>query len=214
MTKQDLTNLIKECVQEVKLKITLKTLIRETVEEIKADEKKTVMAQMDTLGKEVCKDPGATLEHDDAGNFVINGLDPHYFNIRQKSHDNFDVVYMKDKSDREKKLNLNFGDLKKYIKEKVDKKTDNYVNTAYNKNNENSKDKMTKSGDEKLKHLGEKAEDMVKDKTDLPDQPMKEVSGFKKQNEHKGEKVPYVYPKQDKKQKNHIVKLKGKKLKT
>ena len=58
-------------------------------------------------------------------------------------------------------------------------------------------------------------ENQVKEESDLPDKPMKEIGKINKQVDHpiEGEKVKYVYPKQDKKEKAHLVKGgKGKQL--
>jgi cation transport regulator ChaB len=128
--------------------------------------------------------------------------------------DRFQMTYIKDGTDRTKKVSVQFEDVKKFVKEVLGKKTNNYVEKAYNKAAENDKDKETKSGDEVVKRVGEKAKDMVEKKDDLPDQPLKSVGSIKKQSDHsvKGTKQEYKYPKQ--KNNKLVVKLPSKKTKS
>ena len=108
---------------------------------------------------------------------------------------------------REKKLYLHYEDLKKYIKEKLNSKDLNYVDTAYSRNVDNSKDKEggkkadkeaveqnlvdPKKDNKVVKNI--KAEPMNKE-VDNPDQPMKEVGKVEKQLDHKAKKPSYSPP--------------------
>ena len=72
-----------------------------------------------------------------------------------------------------------------------------------------------KKVEEKKNDQKDYKENQVKEESDLPDKPMKEIGKINKQVDHpiEGEKVKYVYPKQDKKEKAHLVKGgKGKQL--
>lgn len=113
---------------------------------------------------------------------------------------NFTVTYMKDKTDRIKKFNLTFENLKDFIVDTLKSTVGNYVQKAFNKTAVDSKDKESKKEEAPTHKLGEKvkAEDQVKAKDDQPDQPLKSVEKIKKLSDFpvKGEKPSYKYPKQ------------------
>jgi hypothetical protein len=226
MNKIQLKDMINEVMGEMarkSLKLKLKTLIFESIEELKEDSEciVTEMDKIDKLVKENNKDCG--VEKDDKGNYNINGIPPHSFSIRPMSAGIYDVVYFKDTTDRTKKQNLKFEELKEFIKEKLTNKDLNYVKSAYNKSAENNKDQIekgelprvdivkrhevkdTKTDDKNY------TEQAVKKDEDLPTKPMREVEKTKKQSDHpiKGTKPDYTQPKLDKKQSKLMIKLKS-----
>lgn len=214
MNKDQLDKLILECVKEHQLKSALKQLVVEAIQEIKAEKKLSCQEMMDELDSEVKKEnKDLSVTKDDAGYYNVCGCPPHMIKLKHMYEDRFNMTYFKDGTDRTRKVSLPFEDVKKFAKEVLGKKTNNYVEKAYNKAAENDKDKETKS-DEVVKHVGEKAKDMVEKKDDLPDQPLKSVESIKKQSDHsvKGTKQEYKYPKQ--KNNKLVVKLPSKKSKS
>lgn len=214
MKKEQLNALIDECVKERQLKNALQKLVLEAIEEIKAEKKLSCQEMMDELDSEVKKEnKELSVTKDDAGYYNVCGCPPHMIRLKHMYENNFQMTYIKDGTDRTKKVSIEFEDVKKFVKEVIGKKTNNYVEKAYNKVAENDKDKQTKSGNEVIKRVGDKAKDMVEKKDDLPDQPMKSVESIKKQIDHsiKGTKQEYKYPKQ--KNNKLVIKLPSKKAK-
>ena len=219
MRKSELKSLISESIKEVVTEIQnadaerleLKKLISEVIEEIKLEEFDGIGEIVDALSKEVkSKYKEANVLLDDSKNITIDCGLPHKFSVRPKSMNNFDVLYIKDGTDRDKKLNLNIEELKKYINEKLKSKDLNYVKKAFNKAADDDKDKVEKSSNPRNDILTKKEvkdtkndeknynEPMVKNEDDLPTKPMRDATKFKKQNENpvKGTKPDYTYPKQ------------------
>ena len=230
MNKAQLQGLIKEVMEDMSkqaLKAKLKKLVVESMEEIKYEKEDTVVEDMEAIekiAKEYNKD--ATVKLGDDKNYWINETVPHKFHIRPQSEGIYDVQYFKDDTDRTKKLNLKFEELKKFIKDTLSNKDLNYVKTAYNKNAENSEDQIEK-GEIPTHHKFVKkevkdtkndnkdyTEPMVKNEKDLQDKPMYAVEKFEKQSDHpiKGTKPDYTYPKQ--KDKKLLIKLKAYRNKT
>ena len=225
MNKQGLKHLISEVMTDMakqSLKNKLKKIIIESIEEIKYEEEGCLMEEMEELDKMVKEhNKNCGVEKDDKGNFNINGAPPHQFSVRPMSAGIYDVVYFKDATDRLKKQNLNLKELKEFIKEKLTKKSLNYVKTAFNKNAENNKDKVEK-GDlpktEPIKHKEVKDtkndnkdyNEMTVKEDDLPDKPYRPLEKTKKQNEHpiKGTKPDYTQPKSSKKDNKLTIKPK------
>lgn len=215
MNKNQLNKLIVECVKERQLKDDLKQLIIETIQEIKAEKKLTCQEMMEELDSEVKKEnKELSVTKDDADYYNVCGCPPHMIKLKHMYEDRFNMTYFKDGTDRTRKVSLPFEDVKKFVKEVLGKKTNNYVEKAYNKTAENDTDKETKSGEENFKRVGDKAKDMVEKKDDLPDQPFKKIDSIKKQVDHpiKGTKPDYKYPKQ--KNNKLVVKLHSKKTKS
>lgn len=205
-----LQQIITECFESVleerqkkqKVATALKKLVMEVIEEKKADFEKTCLEIQEELDKEVKKiDKKYSVVKNDAGNFEMCGCDPHHIFVRPRWYNNFEVLAFKDKTDRTKKIGLNYDEVKEFLKATLNNTDQNYVNKAYNKAAENSVDK------EKKKNQGDgpqktdvKVEDAVEKKEDLPDQPMQDVNLKKveKQVDHsvKGEKPKYKFPKQ------------------
>jgi hypothetical protein len=199
MNKKQLDTLILECIKEHQLKNALKQLVVESIQEIKAEKKLSCQEMMDELDSEVKKEnKESSVTKDDAGYYNVCGCPPHMIKLKHMYEDRFNITYFKDGTDRTRKVSLPFEDVKKFVKEVLGKKTNNYLEKACNKIAGNNKDKETKSGDDVIKRVGEKAKDMVEKKDDLPDQPFKTVDSIKKQSEHsvKGKKQEYKYPKQ------------------
>ena len=201
MNISEFKKIIKECILEAKLKQNLKSLVKESIEEIKIEKGESLHYKMEELSEEVkkaYKDAEVTL--DDAGYYNVCSCDPHHFKIYPMTDDNFTVTYMKDNTDRIKKFNLTFENLKDFIVDTLKSTVGNYVQKAYNKVAVQTKDKDGKTEEGPTHKLGEKvkAEDQVKSKEDQPDQPLKSVEKIKKQVDHsvKGEKASYKYPKQ------------------
>jgi hypothetical protein len=200
MNKEDLKNLIRKCVNEVKLENKFKSLIRESLEAIKVEKGESLHYKMEELSndvKKLYKDAEVVL--DDAGYYNVCSCNPHHFKIYPMTDDNFTVTYMKDNTDRTKKFNLTFSTLKEFITETLKTTVGNYVQKAFYKNVENDKDKESKK-EQGPSHTTKKIEvkDQVEKKEDQPDQPMKTVEKFKRLSEFpvKGEKASYKYPKQ------------------
>lgn len=207
MDKSKLHSLIRETLDEVKsrnvrnqLKAKIKHIILEVLEDDSKKDEKTIEEILSDLEKDVKKiNSKATVTKDDAGNVNIGNFDPHTVSIRHMGGDLFDVVYFKDSSDRTKKNAIHFEDVRKFIKEVLTSKDENYVDSAFSKVVENSKDKQSGKKSPTGQETDEKVIDAVKKESDLPDAPMKEVGDkIKKQSDFpvKGKKRKYVYPKQ------------------
>lgn len=186
-----------------KLKQSLKKIIRETIEEKLTEVQKSWAEMMENLSKDIKK----PIVCDDAGNYNICECEPHHFSLRPITQDIFDVQYFKDASDRTKKLYLRYEELKKFVKEKLNSKDLNYVDAAYERNVDNSKDKeggkkADKAADEQNLVDPEKNNKVVKsikaknmnDEKDNPDQPMRAVGKFETQVQHKSPKPSYTPP--------------------
>lgn len=158
---------------------------------------------MEELSKEIKK----PVVLDDKGNYNVCECEPHHINIRPITHNVYDVRAYKDGTDRTKKLYVKYEDLKKFVKDYLDEDKLNYVDSAYSRNVENSKDKeggkkADKAADEQnlvdpeknnkvVKNI--KAEPMNKE-IDDPTQPMREVEKFERQVDHKSKKPDYKPP--------------------
>lgn len=184
-----------------RMKSALRPVIAEALEEKKREFDKTLVEIEENLQKEVKKiNKSYEVKKNDAGNFEICGCEPHHVDVRPMWTGKFDVIIFKDKSDRTKKIALDFDDVKEFLKKMLSGDEVSYVDKAFNKSAENSKDKESKknSGDEP-QETKEKVIDAVKDKEDLPDQPFKEIDIDKldKQSDHsvKGTKPKYKAPK-------------------
>jgi len=201
MNITEFKKLIKECILETKIKRNLKNLVKESIEEIKIEKGESLHYKMEELSEEVkkvYKDAEVTL--DDAGYYNVCSCNPHHFKIYPMTDNNFTVTYMKDNTDRIKKFNLTFENLKDFIVNILKSTIGNYVQKAFNKTSVDSTDKEGKTEEGPTHKLGEKVkvEDQVKAKEDQPDQPLKTVEKINKQVDHsvKGEKASYKYPKQ------------------
>lgn len=200
--RKSITNL------EETLKRKLTDLIIECIEEVKIEDKKSIEENMKDLSKYVKSiSKSYSLRKNKMKNYEMCGCLPHHFDIRPMSQDKYDVVYFKDNSDRTKKFNLSYKELKEFVKNKLENDKDgNYVETAFNKCVENSKDKSVKK---------EKNESPNNDTENMLAEPHWVEEETEKQIDHsiKGEKVKYKYPKQTKDEKKHIEKGgKGKEL--
>lgn len=218
MNISEFKKLIKECILEVKVKKSLKDIIKESLKGEKIEKGESLHYKMEELAddvKKLYKDAEVVL--DDAGYYNVCSCNPHHFKIYPMTDDNFTVTYMKDNTDRIKKFNLTFSALKEFITETLKTTVGNYVQKAFYKNVENNKDKESKKeeGPEQIKKKIE-VKDQVEKKEDQPDQPLKPVEKFKKLSDFpvKGEKASYKYPKQtDKKLTVKQKTFKGKKNK-
>lgn len=200
MNISEFKKLIKECILEVKVKLSVKDLIKESLKDVKIEKGESLHYKMEELSndvKKLYKDAEVVL--DDGGYYNVCSCNPHHFKIYPMTDDNFTVTYMKDNTDRIKKFNLTFSALKEFITETLKTTVGNYVQKAFYKNVENNKDKESKK-EECPAHTTKKIEvkDQVEKKEDQPDQPLRPVEKFKKLSEFpvKGEKASYKYPKQ------------------
>lgn len=201
------------CMEE--LKKILRPLIREVLEKKYTDAEKSWADMMIDLSKHIKK----PIVRDSVGHYNVCECEPHHINIRPIVHNIFDCVYIKDGTDRNKILYIEYPELKKWIKEKLDDESNNYVDTAYQKNVENSKDKESSSKKESsdikivptgIKDDGDKAKDMNK-KEDDPTEEMKEVDkNIDKQLDKKSKNPNFKVPKLDRDQKKLVMKY-GKK---
>jgi len=185
-----------------KFKRTIKRLIREIIEEKNTDADKSLEEMMESLSKEIKK----PVVLDDAGNYNICECEPHHISIRPVAHDIFDLEYFKDRTDRKKFLYLKFEDLTKTVKELLNSKDSNYVDTLYQRNVENSKDKEggKKADKDSLENVVNPEKDYkpakevkakpMNDEKDNPDQPMREIGKFDRLIDYKSKKPDYKPP--------------------
>lgn len=188
-----------------KVNITNKVanIIREVLDERTVAVEKSVEEMIQSLSKEIKK----PITKDDKGNYSVCECEPHHVGIRHIVHDIFDLQYFKDGADRQKKLYVKFDEAKKLVKNWLSSEDLNYVDSAYSKVVENTKDK---EGGKKADASTEgpivldpekdnkpakevKAKNMNKEEDD-PTQPMREVGKFEKQIDHKIEKPSYKPP--------------------
>ena len=178
-------------------------LVKETLEQKYTCAKESWTDMIEDLSKEIKK----PITLDDAGNYNVCECEPYHINIRPIVHDIFDVQAFHDYTDRTKKLFLKYEDLKKFVKEYLKGDKMNYVDSTFERNVENSKDKQggekaDKQADEEnlvdpeksfkvVKNI--KAEPMNKE-IDDPTQPMREVEKYEKQIDHKEKKPSYSPP--------------------
>ena len=181
----------------------VKKLVKETLEQKYTNASASWSDLIDELSKEIKK----PIELDDAGNYNVCECEPYHISIRPIVHGICDVQVFKDYSDRTKKLFRTFEEVKKFVKEYLNSKDLNYVDTTFSRNVENSKDKeggkkADKAADEQnlvdpeknnkvVKNI--KAEPMNKE-VDDPTQPMREVEKFERQVDHKSKKPDYKPP--------------------
>ena len=181
----------------------VKKLVKETLEQKYTNASASWSDLIDELSKEIKK----PIELDDAGNYNVCECEPYHISIRPIVHGICDVQAFKDYSDRTKKLFRTFEEVKKFVKEYLNSKDLNYVDSTFSRNVENSKDKeggkkADKAADEQnlvdpeknnkvVKNI--KAEPMNKE-IDDPTQPMREVEKFERQVDHKSKKPDYKPP--------------------
>jgi len=181
----------------------VKKLVKETLEQKYTNASASWSDLIDELSKEIKK----PIELDDAGNYNVCECEPYHISIRPIVHGICDVQVFKDYSDRTKKLFKTFDEVKKFVKEYLNSKDLNYVDSTFSRNVENSKDKeggkkADKAADEQnlvdpeknnkvVKNI--KAEPMNKE-VDDPTQPMREVEKFERQVDHKSKKPDYKPP--------------------
>lgn len=177
-------------------------LVKETLEQKYTNAKESWADMMEELAKEIKK----PVVLDDKGNYNVCECEPLHINIRPITHNIYDVQAFRDGTDRTKKLYVKYEDLKKFVKDYINEKELNYVDSTYGRNVENSKDKEggkkgDKLADESMvdpeknnkpsKQI--KAEPMNKE-VDDPTQPMREVGKFERQVDHKSKKPDYKPP--------------------
>ena len=186
-----------------KLIESIRKLVREVIEEKKTDVEKTWAEMMTNLEKEIKK----PIKLDDAGNYNVCECEPHHISIRPVVHDIFDLQYFKDGVDRTKVLYQPYSEVKKLVKAWLNSTAPNYVDTAYDRNMENSKDKQggkkaDSASDEQNLINPEKNNKVVRnikaekmnDEIDDPNQPMREVGKFTKLTDYKSKKPDYKPP--------------------
>jgi hypothetical protein len=212
---------------EGKLKSKLIVLIKESLDELKSESENGIISDMEKLQKIVDKYNKNILvkksKEGVPGSYEICDCFPHYIEIRPKYMGMYDVEYIRDNSDREKKLNLKFDDLKDYVEKKLTDKSGNYVEKSHSKSVENSNDVTNKDDSlpsttvnaiKKVTETKNENKDFVvndvKNESDFPDKPMSEVNtdNLKKLSSYptSGDKVKYVYPTQTRSEKKHVVK--------
>jgi hypothetical protein len=179
-------------------------LVREVIEEKKTDVSDSWAEMMIELEKDIKK----PVKLDDKGNYNVCECEPHHISVRPIVHDIFDLQYFKDGVERKKVLYVPFEETKKLVKGWLTNKDLNYVDTAYSRNVENSKDKeggkkSDKAADEQNVVNPEKDNKIVKnikaekmnDEKDDPTQPMRPMGKTEKQIDYKSKKPSYEPPK-------------------
>tara|TARA_R110000868_G_scaffold251412_7_gene508200 strand:- start:5319 stop:5960 length:642 start_codon:yes stop_codon:yes gene_type:complete len=197
------------------LKNAVKKIVREVIEEKTTHVNETWADMIESLSKEIKK----PITLDDAGNYNVCECEPHHINIRPIVHDIFDLQYFKDGVERQKILYIPFADVKKYVKQWLGSKELNYVDNAYEKNVENSKDKeggkkADKSAEEQNLVDPEKDNKVIKsikaksmnDPKDDPTEPMRPIGKTEKQVDYKSKKPSYEPPKLPKNLQKLVVK--------
>ena len=187
---------------------SLKSIVNEVLEQKLTSADMTTEKYIDKLSKHLGY-PVVSGPYRDT--YVVELEEPHYIYIKHIVKDIFDFEYYRDKSDRTKGTYVAFEDLKKILKDLMDKDL-NFVDSAYKKSVDNSKYKekienpdshvVKFSAKEKI----EEADDM-NDEKDNPDQPMEEVSDYKKLMDYGLTKVKYKQPKLNKEDKKITIKL-------
>jgi hypothetical protein len=194
---------------------SIRTLVREVIAEKSTKSTQSWAEMMHELSKEVDK----PIKLDDVGNYNVCDCEPHHISIRPIVHDIYDLQYFKDGADRQKVLYVPFSEVKKYVKAWLNNKTANYVDNAYSRNIENSKDKegskkSESSVNEKNLIDPEKNNKFVKNvkvnsmnkSEDDPTTPMRYVKSFDKQIDSKSKKPSYSPPTLPKKLQKLVVK--------
>lgn len=178
-------------------------LVKETLEQKYTNASASWNDLIDELSKEIKK----PIELDDAGNYNVCDCEPHHISIRPIVHGICDVQAFKDYSDRTKKLFMKFEDVKKFVKEYLESKDLNYVDSAHQKVVDNNKDKQGGTSADKqedMEHMVDfkdnykvikniKAEPMNKE-IDNPTEPMQVVDKFVKSSEYKSVNPKYTPP--------------------
>jgi hypothetical protein len=208
----------------------LKEIIKEAIEEVKAEDKKSVEDSMKSVLRMIKEqNKNLSMKKNKSGHFEVCGCSPTQIEIRPMMKDSFDVIFIKNGTDREKRMNLDLKGVKDYLKEKLDAKVLDYKQTAFNKAASQVEDETKKTsglpstkindvkkvGDTKKDDLNYNKKEVEKD-ADLPDQPFAEAGDVKGQLSHDSDsgKAKYTFPKQDKEEKKHVLKGgKGKELK-
>ncbi len=204
MTKDELKNIIRECITEIKQEKDIHNIIKESLKPMTIEKEHSLVAKMAKLAdaiKSVNKD--ATMNLDDAKRYNVCDCNPHHFRIYPMTDDNFTVTHFKNNTDRTKKFNLTFEELKKFVIETLKENKADFGQEKWEKCVVNSEDKESKRGIAKAQEVDKK----IENSDDLPTSPMKTVDNIKKQSDHsvKGEKSNYKYPKQM--DNNHVIKL-------
>lgn len=197
------------------LKKAVKKIVREVIEEKTTAVDKTWADMMESLSKEIKK----PIKLDDAGNYNVCECEPHHISIRPIVHDIFDLQYFKDAVERQKVLYVPFDEVRKYVKEWLGSKELNYVDNAYERTVENSKDKeggkkADKEAEEQNLVDPEKDNKVIKsikakpmnDPKDDPTEHMRPVGKTDKQVDHKAKKPSYEPPKLPKNLQKLVVK--------
>lgn len=172
----------------------VKRLVKETLEQKYTKASASWGDLIDELSKEIKK----PIVLDDAGNYNVCECEPYHISIRPIVHGICDVQAFKDYSDRTKKLFRTFDEVKKFVKEYLESKELNYVDSAHQKVVDNNKDKQGGTSADKqedMEHMVDfkdnykvikniKAEPMNKE-IDNPTEPMQVVGKFIKASEYK-----------------------------
>lgn len=214
---------------ESKLINTFEKLIREVVEEVKTEDNKSIEDDMLSVLKMLKEhNKKFSLRKNKSGNYDVIGCSPTQIEVRPMYMDSYDVIFILDGTDREKKLNLDLKGVKEFIKEKLTSKLENYTNSTWNKAASTTEDVTKKTAglpsikQNDIKKVGDTKNDNkdyseldVKTEADMPEKPLREVGDVKKQTSHDDDSgAKYKFPKQDKDEKKHVLKGgKGKELK-
>lgn len=172
----------------------VKKLVKETLEQKYTNATASWSDLIEELSKEIKK----PIVLDDAGNYNVCECEPYHISIRPIVHGICDVQAFKDYSDRTKKLFRTFDEVKKFVKEYLESKSLNYVDSAYEKVVDNNKDKQGGTSADKqedMEHMVDfkdnykvikniKSEPMNKE-VDNPTEPMQVVGKFIKASEYK-----------------------------
>jgi len=163
--------------------------------------KETLLSDLiDTIGKD---DKSISVIWDDHDDLMVNGRDFKFIRISPRWEDYYVIEMMTRNEDRVWVTGLSWEQTKEFVKTNLNQSTTS-VEKAYDKSYRNRKDE-TPSPDKNLPQKDKPktlpltdepvnksknkdknyTEDAVKNETDLPDKPMKEVEKIEKQSDHK-----------------------------
>jgi hypothetical protein len=104
------------------------------VEEVKTEDDKSVEDDMLSVLKMLKEhNKKFSFRKNKSGNYEVIGCSPTQIEVRPMYMDSYDVIFMLDGTDREKKLNLDLKGVKEFIKAKLTSKLENYTKSSFNK---------------------------------------------------------------------------------
>jgi hypothetical protein len=178
--------------------------IKDVVSEAIIEKRTNAKMSWEDMMKDLSSSINKPIILDDAGNYNVCECEPYHISIRPIVHDIFDIVAIKDGTDRTKLLSVKYNDLKTFVKKYLSSDDMNYVDSSYQKVVDNSKDKEGGSVSNDIEKdlavnskgtliKSDVADDMNNEKDD-PDQQMTPIDKFEKMVDYPETKVKYSVP--------------------